>query len=134
MSDAAVVEDKAKQRKAAKEATFDMFMSKKRRVEVLPITLNGDSVELTFTSCGRIKYDKLLTSCAPTTAQRADGWTYDQEKFAPKLLAQVVTEPVFSEAQWDEIWKSEEWNRGELGDLLNKAVEVCSYGLDLNPS
>jgi hypothetical protein len=131
---APALEGKDKQKRAAKAATFDMFMSKRRRTETMRFALGDDTVEITFVSCGRVKYDKLLTSCPPTTAQRADSWSYDQEKFAPKLLAEVITAPEFTEAEWSEIWKSEEWNRGELGDLLNKAVEVCSSGLALDPS
>ncbi len=124
------------QSNGAKRATAELFTAKKAHEEEKSFKVNGEEVTVLMRAVGKRTYDKLLTECPPSTAQKATGASYDQDKFAPKLLALVVVDPAMSEADWRNIWNGEEWNRAELGDLFFAAVDVCSVGstVDVNPT
>lgn len=122
------------QRKVSKRATLDKLRSKKRQEKEIPFVIDGDEVSFLFRSISAQEYDKLITNCPPNTEQRAAGSTYNINNFAPSLLAQVVVEPEISRDQWAEIWKSPDWNRGELMSLFGEAVELCNTGLKLGPT
>lgn len=122
------------QRTGAKRATLDMMRAKRRRPKEFTSTLEGEPVSFLFKAIGNVAYDKLLTDCPPTGPQKLEGATYDQDKFAPKLLAVVCMEPELAEADWAEIWKSPEWSRGEVGELFWTAVNLCGEGLKLTPT
>lgn len=134
----ATVETEKKKDKAKaptiERATSDLFESKKPHSEDSTVKINGRKVLVTWRAIGRRKYDMLLSACPASTKQRAEGLTYDQTSFAPKLLSEVMIEPAMSEAQWRNIWNDENWNRAELGDLFEKAVDVCSVGVSLGPT
>lgn len=125
---------KSEQAEAARRATAELFQSKKPAEKEQTITINGEPVTILHRAIGRRDYDKLLTACPPSTAQRAAGNSYDQEKFAPQLLARVVVDPALSEVDWRNIWNDENWNRSELGDIFFAAVEVCSVGVNVDPT
>jgi len=122
------------QRAASKRATLDLLRSKKRQEKDIPFVVNGEEVSFLFRSISAHEYDKLITNCPPNTEQRASGSTYNINNFAPALLAQVIVEPEISRDQWSEIWKSPDWNRGELMSLFGEAVDLCNTGLKLGPT
>lgn len=124
------------QRRAAKRATLEALRGKRRAEREFTATLNEgeDPVSFLYRAIGAQDYDRLLGKCPPTREQLADGASFDQNKFAPMLLARVCVEPVLDEAEWREIWNSPDWNRGEVAALFMNAVELCNRGLDVNPT
>ncbi len=123
------------QRRAAKRATLEVLRSKRRAEKEFCVVLaeGEDPVSFLFRAVGAQDYDRLITKCPPTKEQQAEGGSYDQNRFAPLLLAAVCTEPVLDEAEWREIWDSPEWNRGEVMGLFLAAAELCNQGLELDP-
>lgn len=115
------------------EATAEMFDAKKPVTSSRVMDLDGRKVRVRLQAIGRIEYDAMLNKCPPSTKQRAEGASYDQETFAPMLLARVIVAPQQGEVWWRNTWKSPNWNRAELGDLFLAAVEVSSQGLNLGP-
>jgi hypothetical protein len=143
MSDTQALEAKGKQSAAAKKATIeeiferataDLFEQKKPHEEEKPVKINGKTVTILLRALGRLEYDKMLTECPPSAKQRAEGQSYDQAKFAPKLMAKVIVDPQRSEVDWRNTWNDENWNRAELGDLFFSCVEVCSVGVNVDPT
>lgn len=133
MAQVDTVKAKVEQSEAAKRATADLFQSKKPYEEEKILKIDGEEVTILLRSIGRKKYDALLTECPPSTAQRAKGESYDQEKFAPKLMARVVVDPEMSEVDWRNLWNDDNWNRAELGDIFYACVGVCSVGVNVDP-
>jgi hypothetical protein len=135
----ATVEARAAQRADSKEAVVSLLRNKKRAQRDIVFELadeSGDPVEvsLTFRAIGTQEYDRLITKYPPTIEQKADGLSYDMNKFAPELLFKVCIEPEMTLKDWTEIWTSPDWNRGETMDLFMAAVEICSRGLKAVPT
>jgi hypothetical protein len=121
-----------KQSDASKRATFEMLKNKKRREKEITVYLNDtDSVTLQLQAIGAQEYDRLVTKFPPTTEQRIEGSSYNINAFAPALLAAVVVEPDMTVKEWEEIWNSPDWNRGEVVDLFGAAAGLCVQGLDI---
>jgi hypothetical protein len=119
-------------------ATLDK-LTKKRRVEkVVVVNVPGDDgpeqLELLFRSIGSQEYDQLITKFPPTQQQKKENLSYDIDRFAPALISRVCVDPDMSEEDTKAIWTSDEWNRGELMDLFLNAIEVCTRGLEVNPT
>lgn len=135
MPDTKTLEAKTAQRQGSKRATFEKLKGKKRAEKEFSVVLadGEDPVSFLFRSIGAQDYDRLITKCPPTTDQRAEGHSFDQNKFAPMVLARVCVEPVLDEQEWAEIWNSPDWNRGEISALFWEAVNLCNRGLDVNP-
>lgn len=133
--DEAGLEVKAAQKAQAKRATFEKLKGKRRAEKEFSVVLaeGEDPVSFLFRAIGAQDYDRLITKCPPTVDQKAEGATFDQNKFAPLLLSRVCAEPVLDENEWTEIWNSPEWNRGEVSVLFWTAVNLCNQGLDVNP-
>lgn len=119
-------------------ATADLLLKKRRVERSVTVSLPGDDgpveVELLFRAIGNSEYDKLVTKFPPTAQQRKDGMTYDMDRFAPELLSRVCVDPAMSLEDWKSIWNSDDWNRGELMSVYLSAVDVCTRGLDVNPT
>lgn len=120
-------------------ATRDMLFSKKKReatheIETTDEHGNPIKVEMLLRSIGMDEYDRLVTANPPTAAQKKDGNTYNLATFAPALLARTLVDPELSEDDAKSLWVSEDWNRGELFSLFQKAVMVCNSGVDLGPT
>lgn len=128
------VQAKNQQSDKAKRATRELFQAKKPREDEYTIEINGDKVTIGLRAIGREAYDKLVTACPASVADRAKGETYDQAKFAPLLLARCVIDPEMTEVEWRNIWNSDEWNRAELGELFFAAVGVCSVAVTPDPT
>jgi len=133
-SEVQVVAAKQAQSKAAKKATFEMLRGKKRQARTVPFVLNGEEIEFEFCAIGAKAYDALLTACPPNVEQRAEGSQYNINTFGPRLLSKVCLDPELTEAQWEEIWNSGDWNRGEVMSLFSEAVNICNTGLSLGPT
>ena len=73
----------------------------------------------------------MVTKFPPTTEQRIEGSAYNINAFAPALLAAVIVEPEMTVKEWEEIWNSPDWNRGEVIDLFGAAAGLCVQGLDI---
>lgn len=123
-----------------KRATLDRLRSKKARektVEVeLPLDGSGavEKAELLFRSIGSAEYDRLVTQFPPTPAQKKEGSTYNLDKFAPALLANVCVDPKMTPEEAEELWTSDAWNRGELFNLFREAVDLCVTGISVDPT
>lgn len=122
------------QRQGARRATLDMMRAKRRKPKEFTAELADEEVTFLYAAIGNVDYDKLLTECPPTTAQRAEGAVYNQDKFAPELLSRVCVEPKLTAEEWTEIWTSPDWSRGETGNLFYEAVNLCGQGLNLTPT
>ncbi len=133
-SETDVVQSRQKQSAEAKRATLAKLRSKKRREKIVPFVINDEELSFLFRSISARDYDKMLTEHPPNLEQRANGAGYNINTFAPALLAKVVVEPEIEAAEWEDLWKSPDWNRGELMSLFGEAVEICSTGLSLGPT
>lgn len=120
-------------------ATLDMLMKKKPREATHEIETTDDTgetvvVEMLLRSIGMDEYDKLITANPPTAAQKKDGSSYNQNTFAPALIARVVVDPELTDDDAKNLWTSTDWNRGELFSLFRKCIEVCNSGIDIFPT
>ena len=128
-------ENKNKQSKASKRATFDMFLGKKRAQQEVVIKLpDSEDLSMLFKALSTTEYDRLISDNPPTTAQKAEGMIYNESAFGPALLSAVCTEPEMSDKQWREIWSSDDWSKGEMTDLFITAGRLCNRGLDIPKS
>ena len=121
-----------KQSDASKRATFEMLKGKKRRELELSFKLDEENtVTMLLVAIGAQDYDRLVSKHPPTTEQRIDGGSYNINTFATALLSAVVQEPDMTPKQWEEIWNSPDWNRGEVIDLFSVVANLCIQGLDI---
>lgn len=114
----------------------DRLLKKKPRRKTVSVTLEDDGgeeekVELVFQAIGAEEYDRLVASCPPTKQDKADGLSYDLDKFGPRLLSAVSYDPLLTVEEAQAIWNSEMWNRGERMALFSAAIEVCTKGLEI---
>lgn len=124
---------KESQRQASKRATRDKLRGKKPAEKVVKIYLPGEEeqVELVFRAISHHEYDKMQAKFPPTMDQRAQGESFNIDKFAPSLLSKVVTDPDMSVEDWAEIWTSDTWSRGECAQLFGEAVDICVRGMNI---
>lgn len=134
MTDPAVLEAQNAQREGARRATFEAMKSKPRAEDDFTVLIGGEPMSFLFRSIGGKSYDKLIDECPANMDQMARGEQYDEEKFAPELLARVCVEPEMAPKQWQEIWASPDWSRGERMNLFGRAVTVCLKGLEPGPT
>lgn len=130
------VEVKAAQRTKAKRATLDMLIGKLPNKEEFTVALGtaGERISFLFVAIGATEYDELLTEHPPTAEQKVGGASYNINTFAPALLARVCREPGISVGDWNNIWTSPAWGRGELMGLFFKAANICSKDIDPSPT
>jgi hypothetical protein len=129
------VEVKANQRAKAKRATLDMLLAKKPNREefTVPFGPDGGQVSFLYVSVGATEYDALLTEHPPTPEQKVAGASFNINSFAPALLARVCREPAIDVGNWNELWVSPSWGRGELMSLFWRAANLCSKEVDPVP-
>lgn len=131
------LEARAKQSDTAKRATFDLLKNKpraQREVVLIIPTDDGEEpqeISMLFKAIGTIDYDRLLSKHPPTTEQKADGASYNLHTFGPALLSKVCVDPEMSAKEWEQVWNSPDWNRGEIMGMFYTAVELCNKGLDI---
>jgi hypothetical protein len=122
-----------------KRATFELLRKKPRAETEVVLELpgvNGDkqTISMQFRAIGAQAYDKLISNHPPTTEQKAEGAIYNTQTFGPALLSKVCIDPMLDYEQWREIWKSDDWNRGEIMQLFVAAAELCNRGLEIPKS
>lgn len=127
------VEAREAQRQHAKRATLDQLLGKKRAEREVTFTLPGteDEVSFLFRAIGAKEYDNLVSKHPPTPEGRVEGSTFNIHTFAPALLARVVVEPDFNQTEWEKIWNSPDWNRGEVMQFFSIAAELCATGMGI---
>ena len=133
MSDTEALEVQEAQRTAAKRANFELLKKKRRQQQEFSLKVNGEEFTFLFESVSAKTWDDLVTRHKPTTEQKADNMAYNPDTFGPALLSRVCIDPDMNEAEWREIWTSEDWSKGELSELFWSAVGLCNKGLDVNP-
>jgi len=126
----------AKKAEQKQTATLDQLKKKQRKTKELEITVEGDdgdpsTVTMVFQAISGYQFDQLKKDCKPTQEDKKAGLDYNAEKFAPKLIAATCIEPEMTEEDAQEIWESDEWNRGERMQLFMAAMEVCTSGLNV---
>ena len=89
------------------------------------------TVEVTFRSIGRRRYDELQKAYPPTPGQIADFKrkglpepVTDPEKFTAALIAASSVSPKLSYEEVRELVDSEAWNDAELNELFMAALNV----------
>ena len=122
------------QRRSSKRATLESLRAKKPRIKELVLTVDDDELEFSLRAIGTIDYDRLVTAAPPNLDQRASGAAYDINTFGPSLLSRVIVDPDLKPSEWNEIWASPAWGRGEVMTLFSEAVELCSMGLNVGPT
>lgn len=127
-------ESRSLQSSQSKRATLEILRKKKRKTKSLDLMVNDEAYTFTFRAIGALEYDRLVTDAPPTIDQRSQGSSYNINVFGPSLMAVVVVDPRMSKDEWDEIWRSPDWNRGELMTLFSEAVEVCNATLSVGPT
>ena len=121
-----------RQSAASKRATFEMLKGKKRREREISFEIgDGNIATMLLVAVGAQDYDRLVSKHPPTTEQRIDGGSYNINTFAPALLSAVIQEPDMTAKEWEEIWNSPDWNRGEVIDLFSAVANLCVQGLDV---
>jgi len=120
---------------AGGRATLDLLRNKRPREREISLKIPGTEgdTEATFLfrSIGAKEWELLVGKHKPTNAQRADGQPFNIDTFPPALLARVCVEPQLTEDDWMEIWTSPDWNRGEISDFYQAAVDLCTTGFDV---
>jgi hypothetical protein len=117
-------------------ATLDQLKKKQRVTKTVYLVLNGDDGEpvevgLSFRGIPAHEYDKTISKYPPRPSDKKQGYGYNPDKFGPALLSLTCIDPVMSEEDANEIWASDDWNRGERMMLLMAAIEVCTAGLNV---
>ena len=129
-----IQEARATQRNVPQRASLDALLGKRKQERELVLVINDEELSFHFKAIGAQEYDKLLAKHPPTMDQRADGAVYNINSFAPALLAKVCDDPELDPDEWDKVWRSPEWGRGELMQIFGTAVQVCNTGLrDVGP-
>lgn len=118
------------------KATVDQLKKKPRKTKTVEVTVIGDDgepmvVEMLFQAISGVEFDRLKQRYKPTQEDRKAGLDYNSEKMAPLLIAATAVDPDLSEEDAQEIWDSDDWNRGERMQLFMAAMEVCTSGLNV---
>lgn len=113
---------------AAQPLTWDILKSKPRRTADVPIYVGDQKYLAKVQALGQKPYDDLLATFPPTKDQREKGASYDEDRFAPALIAACLVEPVLTVGQVTQLFEDEDWSRGELGELYRRCLEVNHSG------
>jgi len=112
-------------------ATFSRLQNKAPQEKEVVVKTGDTEMSFLFRSIGAREWDLLVSKYPPTSAQRAEGQPFNTETFPPALMARVCIEPALSTEEWTQIWESETWSRGEIGDLYSAAVNLCTNGFNI---
>lgn len=108
---------------------IDKLDAAQDRYDALRAEMEENSVEFKFHSIGRPAYEALLLQHPPTKEQKeaarkvGERAAYNADTFPPALLAASSFEPKMELHEAEEIWKSSDWNQGELMALFMAAVD-----------
>jgi hypothetical protein len=129
--DEIVLEAKSEQRKNSKRVTFAALRDKNRSETEIKLTLGEDEVTMLFRALGAKEWDRLIDKHPPTTVQKAEGNSFNPDKFGPALMSKVCIDPDMTATEWSQLWTSDDWSRGEITDLYTSALKLCNQGLDI---
>lgn len=132
MSDVKITQSRQEQSKADKASLLDKLKNKKPRTKTIKVEVGGEELELTFQAISAHDLDKLQTKHAPSIEQKARGFVFNPDTFAPALVAACSLDPEMSEADTKQLWASEAWSTGELSVLFDTCSNLCMEGLNTN--
>lgn len=131
--DAIAAYDDAKQLLAtarrSRTSTTDEIAQLEATVDARRADVEAHSMTLVFRSIGRKRYDKLVNEHPPSDEQNAEyqqvhkqNAPYDDEHFAPELVAESCVAPKMTVEQVTELF--DEWNNAEIIELFVAALKV----------
>lgn len=130
MTDVRVHAARQDQSKADKQSVLDRLKNKKPRQKTIKVEVSGEELELTFQALSSHDLDKLQTKHAPSIEQKAKGYNFNPDTFGPALVAACSVDPEMTEADAKEIWASDSWSTGELGQLFDTCIALCMESLN----
>lgn len=112
--------------------TLDRLKRKRPRTKTITVAVDGEEIELTFKALSAEELDALQSKHKPTTEQRARGFAFNPNTFAPALVALCSYDPEMTLADTTEIWESPSWSTGELNQLFDTCSNLCMEGMQVN--
>lgn len=112
----------------ARRGTAELLLSKARKSTEITIDIGGEPLTLKFEAISAHEMDALITRCPPTKEQRARGMSYNPNLLNPELVALCSVEPKLEKSQTRDMWNSENWSAGELNQLSDACLNLCSEG------
>lgn len=119
------------QSKADKLDVRERLLGKTKRTKTLDITLDGESFTMIFRALSSKELDALRAKHKPTPKQITEGYAINVDTFSPALVAATLIDPVLNLEDVKELFASENWSSGELGQLFEAASSVCQEGIDI---
>lgn len=105
-----------------------LLLNKPKTREVFSLYLGSGEekfeIEMTAEALSMKDYDKLIAKYPPTEAEKAQGLTYELDKFAPALMAACLVDPDLNLNQAKSLWSGENWSRGDVEGLFSKVLRV----------
>ncbi len=119
-----------------KRATLDLLKKKQQVTKDVTLVVTDDDgepveVSLSFRGIPAHEYDKLISKFPPRPQDKKQGYNYNPDKFGPALVAETCIDPKMTTEDVEELWESDNWNRGERMMLMMAAIEVCTTGLNV---
>lgn len=119
-----------------KVATFEDLRAKKRRRSSVEINLydedgEPETLSITIQAISSVEYDKMIAECPPTAVQRARNDVYNMDEFAPQLISACSINPKMTFEQVKELYESDEWSTGEIGNLFWACSNLCTAGMNI---
>lgn len=117
--------------------TFEEMRKKKARTDVVKMTLEGDDGKkiegiIRIRAIASTAYDDLVAANPPTEEQKLRGDSWNIDTFAPALISACVYDPPLTYEQACDLYTSDEWSAGELGELFFSCQRVCNAGLSVS--
>jgi hypothetical protein len=132
-----VLRDGNRSERRHRRPSFKDMKNKRARREVVTMPWGEEDWEFELQALGGTEMDDLVSEFPPTQLQRAKAQalgqtvTYNIDVFAPELLSRVIIDPKLTAEEWTEIWKSNDWAGGEIGDLFYRAQRICGANIDI---
>ena len=106
----------------------DRLLNKRRASTEVVIDLDGEPVALKFEAISSHEMDALISRNAPTKEQRGRGMSYNPNTLNPELVALCSVEPRLTKEETRDMWQSENWSAGELNQICDTVLALCSEG------
>lgn len=117
---------------AEKKSLRDKILSKKSTVRPVKVVINGEDEEFLVKALPERMVRELRISHPPISAEdKKANSPWNTETFPPAFMAVAIQEPKLSEAEWGEIWNSDEWSLGEVRDLWDSVWQITGDGFDV---
>lgn len=119
-----------------RQASLNDLLKKPRRTGEYTLYSKDDAgqelvLTLALTAISSRAYDDLVSLYPPTEKQKRDGAVFDVDRFAPAVIAAVVTEPRLSYDDAVQIYESDTWSGGEVTGLYLACMRLCNTGGDV---